>query len=133
MSTNYYCAWPGGFEADGALWRNEIVLHIGKTGGGHVSLQGHTRFGWSDRPYEWREITSWSDWLATLDERPGWVLYDEYQRVMTLDELRERIENSTREERRSQYEWTLRNPEYVQPGDYWLDDQQFSMSLREFS
>jgi hypothetical protein len=131
MSVNFYVAWPGGVE--GEAYREEVKLHVGKTSGPRVSLQAYLRS--SELPSDWDEIRSWNDWERTLATHPGFVIYDEYLRVMTFDELRTWLMETTPAGRGSSYNYAMQHRGELGIGDgseYWLDENGFSMIARNY-
>jgi len=123
MGTNYYAQPKGCPNACDHCEQRETV-HIGKSG---RMLQGYPTGAAGDPTpiLSWRD---WKDWLPANSVR----IVDEYGREMTLEELVETFESSSREDRERQYRWVVEHG-YGGRGMDWLDDSGFSFTSSEFS
>lgn len=129
MGTNYYAV----HDSCDHCGRSER-LHICKS-----LISFHGVFTEADLDYEpW--LVSWADWKTYL--RSGQVdrVDDEYGNEHDIAEFVRRVEATSPEARRSQYDWCVAHPNphrppsgAVVPGGDWLDPDGYSFYGGEFS
>ena len=105
MGCNYYhesnkCDCCGRYDQD----------HIGKNS-----------CGWNFHFHSTKDIISYKQWLERLEL--GGIIFDEYDRKITLDEFKELVEESYKEEN-----WNHLN----ETGYGWIDEDGYSFTDGEF-
>lgn len=118
MGTNYY-ATPKACDHCG---RGDEKVHIGKNG---TMVQCHTESPWGP-------IRSFADWAAVLRGHSDITVKDEYDRVMTAQELIDYFMSSPPEQRRRQYDWVQSHPRTHHEDRDFLDDDGFSCNYDWF-
>jgi hypothetical protein len=130
MGTNYY--WhPPACEHCG---RSDDALHVCKS---HISFHGV--FDWDDDGKPVPVIVSWEQWKHHLRTTEGRIV-DEYGHEYDVEAFITRVESTSPEARRWQYDWVIEHvstsrdrPLAVAPGGTWLDPDGFSFYGGEFS
>ena len=126
MSTNFYvvrdCACCG---------NRQELLHIGKSSG---SLRAHTASLPWPKDENVPEIRSWAQWKQVLGAMllAGAEIIDEYDMRYTLDAFVARIEATSLDSRRSQYDWVMAHDRVI-VDQVWLDAEGYSFYDGEFS
>lgn len=121
MGTNYYAIE----DECPTCGRNER-RHICKS---HISFQGHfTEFPDDYEPKPW--LVSWQDWKDWLRHGEVIRVEDEYGKQYEVDDFIDRVEATSPEARRRQYDWMVQHEpdrvDKVAEGCDWLDADGFS-------